>query len=160
MRTFGRTLRRVGREGWRERTPARLQVSPPEDSLPRPSSVNQAVWQGGTSARLLHFSDPDNIGIDKEEEHQRDGHQVHVEAQQDAAVVEAPASLHAAHGVGHAQQAAKCGQQQQRGRTQMRGTRNQRRDQQAGEHNDVASSQRTGARIEQGWGHAIGRGSG
>jgi hypothetical protein len=42
---------------------------------------------------------PGYVGVDEEEEHDEDGHEVHVDEKEDAAVVKAPALLHAAGGI-------------------------------------------------------------
>ena len=51
-------------------------------------------------ADSVRGADPEGIGIEEEEEDHSDGHQVHVDEQEHAAVVEAPAGLHAPDGVG------------------------------------------------------------
>jgi hypothetical protein len=42
------------------------------------------------------------VGIEKEEEDHAKGHEVHIDEEEDSPVVEAPARLHAADGVGSA----------------------------------------------------------
>ena len=48
---------------------------------------------------LLTGGDPAGIGVEEEEEDHAEGHEVHVDEEEDTAVVEAPAWLHAADGV-------------------------------------------------------------
>ena len=42
---------------------------------------------------------PEHVGVEQKEEDETEGHEVHVDAEEDAAVVEVPAALHAADGV-------------------------------------------------------------
>ena len=48
---------------------------------------------------LLTGGDPTGIGVEEEEEDHAEGHEVHIDEEEDTAVVEAPAGLHAADGV-------------------------------------------------------------
>jgi selenophosphate synthetase-related protein len=48
---------------------------------------------------LVGGGNPKHVGVEQKEEDQADGHEVHVDAEDDAAVVEVPATLHAADGV-------------------------------------------------------------
>ena len=45
---------------------------------------------------------PAGVGVEEEEEDHAEGHEVHVDAEDDASVIEAPAALHATDGVGGA----------------------------------------------------------
>lgn len=47
----------------------------------------------------MRRGDPEGVGIEEEEEDHAEGHEIHVDEEEDAAVVEAPARLHAAKGV-------------------------------------------------------------
>jgi hypothetical protein len=49
--------------------------------------------------RLMRGGDPEGVGVEEEEENHAEGHEVHVDQENDAAVVEAPAPLDAANGV-------------------------------------------------------------
>jgi hypothetical protein len=51
---------------------------------------------------LLRGGDPKGVGVEEEEKDHAEGHEIHVDQEEDAAVIEAPASLHAANGVGGA----------------------------------------------------------
>ena len=51
---------------------------------------------------LARRGDPVGVGVEEEEEDHAEGHEVHVDEQEDAAVIEAPASLHATDRVGGA----------------------------------------------------------
>ncbi len=54
------------------------------------------------------------VGIEEEEENHAEGHEIHVDEQKDAAVVEAPASLHAADGVRGAGDGEESGEDEKR----------------------------------------------
>jgi hypothetical protein len=49
--------------------------------------------------RLLTGSDPTSVGVEEEEKNHAEGHEVHVDEKENAAVIEAPAWTHAAQGV-------------------------------------------------------------
>ena len=63
---------------------------------------------------LLAGSDPVGVGVEEEEEDHAEGHEVHVDAEEDAAVVEAPAGLHAADGIDGAGDGGQGGEDEQR----------------------------------------------
>ena len=44
---------------------------------------------------LLRRGDPKSVGVKKEKENHAEGHEVHVDEEEDTAVVEAPSRLHA-----------------------------------------------------------------
>ncbi len=52
-----------------------------------------------SGSRLLRRGDPEGVGVEEEEEDHAEGHEIHVDEEEDAAVVEAPAPLHATNGV-------------------------------------------------------------
>jgi hypothetical protein len=68
----------------------------------------------GARSPLLRGGDPAGVGIEEEEEDHAEGHEVHVDAEEDAAVVEAPAGLHAADGVDGAGDGGYGGKDEQR----------------------------------------------
>ena len=47
----------------------------------------------------MRGGDPAGVGVEEEEENHTEGHEVHVDAEDDASVIEAPTALHAADGV-------------------------------------------------------------
>jgi len=47
---------------------------------------------------LAARADPEEIGVEKEEKDQRNGHEIHVNTEDDSAVVEAPSALDATDG--------------------------------------------------------------
>ena len=52
--------------------------------------------------------DPGDVGVDEEEEDDAEDHEIHVDKEEDAAVIKAPGFLHATDGVG----SADCGDEQ------------------------------------------------
>ena len=50
-------------------------------------------------AALVRGGDPKGVGVEEEEEDHAEGHEIHVDEKEDAAVIETPAPLHAANGV-------------------------------------------------------------
>ena len=48
---------------------------------------------------LLGRGDPAGVGVEEEEENHAEGHEVHVDEEEDSAVIETPAGLHAADSV-------------------------------------------------------------
>ena len=52
---------------------------------------------------------PLGVGIEEEKEDHAKGHEVHVDEKEDSTVVEAPAGLHAADGVGGTCDGGECG---------------------------------------------------
>ena len=63
---------------------------------------------------LLRRGDPAGVGIEEKEEDHTEGHEVHVDAKEDATVIEAPARLHAADGVDGAGDGGQDRQDEQR----------------------------------------------
>jgi hypothetical protein len=57
---------------------------------------------------LAHGGDPEGVGVEEEEEDHAEGHEVHVDEEEDAAVIEAPTALHAANGVSGAGGGGEC----------------------------------------------------
>ena len=96
------------------------------------------VWQIAS----VDGSDGRKVGIEKGEDDERDGHQVHVEAEQDAAVVEAPTWADAAGGVDGAENGCDCGQQQPERGAVVGEVREPEREQDAGEDQQVPAGER------------------
>ncbi len=67
------------------------------------------------SAALLGGGDPAGVGIEEKEEDHAEGHEVHVDAEEDTTVVEAPARLHAADSVDGAGDGGDDGEDEQWG---------------------------------------------
>jgi hypothetical protein len=62
---------------------------------------------------LSRGGDPVGVGIEEEEEDHAEGHEVHVDQEKDAAVIEAPATLHATDSVGGAGHGDQCGEDEE-----------------------------------------------
>jgi hypothetical protein len=58
--------------------------------------------------------DPSGVGIEEEEENHAESHEVHVDEEQDASVIETPAALHTTDGVGGAGDRGEGGQDEKR----------------------------------------------
>src|SRR5260370_11656912 len=67
----------------------------------------------GRLTRLGAGGEPGHVGIEEEEDDHADGHDVHVDAEDDSGVVVAPAGLHAADGVGGAEGGDQGGEDEQ-----------------------------------------------
>ena len=66
------------------------------------------MFFGRRALQLLRGDDPVSVGVEKEEENYAEGHEVHVDQEKDAAVIEAPAPLHAADCVRSANDGDQC----------------------------------------------------
>jgi hypothetical protein len=89
------------------------------------------------------------IREEEKEQDQGDDEQIHVEAEENASVVEAPTALHAACGVDGTGDDAKCGQKLPQGGAQVRGVSEQDRNAQTDEDEDVGPNQRMSTRVEE-----------
>ena len=69
---------------------------------------------------LARRGDPEGVGVEKEEEDHAEGHEIHVDEEEDAAVVEAPASLHATKSVCSAGGGGEGGEDEDRGAVNLR----------------------------------------
>ena len=58
--------------------------------------------------------DPEGVGVEEKEENHAESHEVHVDEKEDATMVEAPAPLHAADGVGSAGGSGEGGEDEER----------------------------------------------
>ena len=103
-------------------------------------------------ATLSTFAEPEEVGVDEEEEDHGAGHEVHIEAEQNASVVEVPAALHAAGGIERSPGAAEGGEQEQGVGAQVREVRNENGSEDADEDQGVATGQGVLARVEEGRG--------
>ena len=84
-------------------------LSPEDDAILVGSSL---MWM---VIALLRGDHPVGVGVEEEEEDHAESHQVHVDEEEDSAVVEVPAALHAADGVGGAGDGAEGGENDERG---------------------------------------------
>ena len=69
---------------------------------------------------LARGGDPEGVGVKEEEENHAEGHEIHVDEEEDAAVVEAPAPLHATDGVRGAGGGGEGGEDEDRGAMDLR----------------------------------------
>jgi hypothetical protein len=91
---------------------------------------------------------PEHVGVEQKKENQADGHEVHVNAEEDAAVVEVPAALHAADGIKRAENGDQCGQDNQRRGMVVREVREQKRCCDAEKNESAAAKEGTVSRVE------------
>ena len=57
--------------------------------------------------------DPEHVGVEEKEEDQADGHEIHIDAEDHAGVVEVPAALNAADSFGGSYEREKRGEEQE-----------------------------------------------
>jgi hypothetical protein len=84
-------------------------LSPEDDAILVGSSL---MWM---VIALLRGDHPVGVGVEEEEEDHAESHQVHVDEEEDSAVVEVPAALHAADGVGGADDGEQDGKDEEWG---------------------------------------------
>jgi hypothetical protein len=99
--------------------------------------------------------DPEGVGIEKEEEDHAEGHEVHVDEEENASVVEAPAPLHAANSVDGASDSDESGEDEQWSCAAVRKARDRKSCGEAEKNKDAAAYQGTRTRIEKTGQHAI-----
>jgi hypothetical protein len=99
---------------------------------------------------LVRGGDPEHVGIEEKEEDQADGHEVHVDAEHYAGVVEVPAALHAADGVQGAGHGDEGGQDEQWSGTAVREVREEKRGCQAEKDEEIAAEEGAVTRVEDG----------
>jgi hypothetical protein len=103
----------------------------------------------------LGRSDPAGVGIEEEKENQAEGHEIHVDAEDDAGVIEAPTTLHATDCVGCAGDGKQGGEDEERGGAVVGKVGEKKSDGETGENQDVAAQERVGTRIEEGMFHTV-----
>jgi hypothetical protein len=104
---------------------------------------------------LLGGGDPAGVGVEEEEEDHAEGHEVHVYAEDDAGVIEAPAALHATNGVGCARDGEEDGEDEE-GSGVVVGEVGEEKSYGETEENQKAAAQKgVGMRIEEGMFHAV-----
>jgi hypothetical protein len=69
---------------------------------------------------LVRGGDPESVGVEEEEEDHAEGHEVHIDEEEDATVIEAPAPLHATDGVRRAGGGGESGENEERCRMDLR----------------------------------------
>jgi hypothetical protein len=103
---------------------------------------------------LLGRGHPTGVGIEEEEENHAEGHEVHVDAEDDAGVIEAPTTLHAAGCVGCAGDGDQGGEDEERRGAIVGEVGEKKSDGETGENQEIAAQERVGTRIEEGMFHA------
>jgi hypothetical protein len=104
---------------------------------------------------LLGGCDPAGVGVEEEEENHAEGHEVHVDAKDDAGVIEAPAALHAADGVGCAGDGEQGGDDEEGGGVVVREVGEEKSDGETEENQEAAAQKGVGTRVEEGVFHAV-----
>lgn len=102
---------------------------------------------------LVGRGQPGHVRVDKEEEHDDDSHEIHIDEQKDATVIETPAFLHAADRVGGADESDQQGKDEEWSGMVAGEVGESEGSCQAEQHERVAAKQRVGVRIEDGESH-------
>jgi hypothetical protein len=97
--------------------------------------------------------DPEGVGVEEEEEDHAEGHEVHVDEEEDATVVEAPSTLHAADGVGSAGGGGEGGKDKDGSAVDLGEAGEEDGCEQTGQDKQNAAEKGTLARIEKTGGH-------
>jgi hypothetical protein len=103
---------------------------------------------------LLGRGDPMSVGVEEKEEDYTESHEVHVDAEDDTGVIEAPASLRAADGVNGAGDCGQGGDGQQHGGVIVREVGERQGNAEAEEYKNASSENGGNARIEERTSHA------
>jgi hypothetical protein len=98
--------------------------------------------------------DPAGVRVEEEEEDHAEGHEVHVDAEDDAGVIEAPTALHATDGVGCAGDGEECGEDEEGGAVVVGEVGEAKSDGETEENEEAAAQKGMGMRIEEGMSHA------
>ena len=104
---------------------------------------------------LLGGGDPEGVGVEEEEEDHAEDHEVHVDEEEDSAVIEAPAALHAANRVGGAGCGGKSGEYKDRGSVNLREAGEEDGCEQTGQDKQNAAEEGTLARVEKAGRHTV-----
>jgi hypothetical protein len=94
------------------------------------------------------------VGVKEEEENHAESHEVHVDEKKDAAVVEAPAALHATDSVGGAGDGGERGEDEDRSRMDLWKAGEEDGCCEPGEHEKTTANKRARMRIEKTGEHA------
>jgi hypothetical protein len=105
--------------------------------------------------RLLRRDDPESVRIEEEEEDHAEGHEIHVDEKEDAAMVEAPAPPHAANGVDGAGDGDERGEDEEQSGATIREAGDCQSGGETEKDKDAAAYQGTRTRIEKTGQHAI-----
>jgi hypothetical protein len=102
----------------------------------------------------LGRSDPAGVGVEEEEENHAEGHEIHVDAEDDSSVIEAPAALHTTDCVGCAGDGKQGGEDKERGGAVVGEVGEKKSDGETGENQEIAAQKRLSPRVEDGMFHA------
>ena len=91
---------------------------------------------------------PLNVGVEEKEEDDAEGHEVHVDAKDDASVIPVPSRLHAADGVYRADRGDDCGKEQEQGGAVVWEVGETKGDGDAAQDEQTATKEGMSARIE------------
>jgi hypothetical protein len=105
--------------------------------------------------RLLGGGDPEGVGVEEEEEDHAEHHEIHVDEEEDAAVVETPAPLHAADGVCGAGGGGEGGEDEDWTAADLREAGEEDCCEQTDQDKEDAAEEGSLARIEKAGGHAV-----
>ena len=112
-----------------------------------------ALW--GCGLWLARRGDPAGVGVEEEEENHAEGHEIHVDEQKDAAMVETPTALHAANGVRGARHGEECRENEKQGGAVVGKVGEEDGYSEADENEEVAPEKGSPARIEKAGEHTI-----
>ena len=104
---------------------------------------------------LARGGDPEGVGVKEEEEDHAEGHEVHVDEEEDAAVIEAPTALHAANRVGGAGGGGEGWEDKDGGAVDLGEAREEDGCEQTGQDKQNAAEEGTLARVEKAGGHTV-----
>jgi hypothetical protein len=96
-----------------------------------------------------------SVWVEEQEENHAEGHEVHVDQEQDAAVIEAPPSLHATDGVDGADEGNESGEDEERSGVDFGEAGEQDCRDEAGQDEETAAYEGTRTWIEKARAHAI-----
>ena len=103
----------------------------------------------------MHGGDPEGVGVEEEEEDHAEGHEIHVDQEEDSTVIEAPASLHATNGVRSAGGGGEGGEDEDGGAVDLREAGEEDGCEQTGQDKQNAAWEGSLARIEKAGGHTV-----
>jgi len=117
------------------------------------SRRDDAVYGNNLNSLLVCGGDPECVGVKEEEEDHAKGHEVHVDEEEDAAVVEAPSTLHAADRVGCAGSGGEGGEDKDGSSVDLGEAGEEDGCEQTDQDEENAAEEGTLARIEKTGGH-------
>jgi hypothetical protein len=106
-------------------------------------------------AALVRGGDPEGVGVKEEKENHAEGHEIHVDEEEDATVVEAPAALHATNGVRSAGGGGEGGEDEAWGAVDLREAGEEDCREETDQDKEDAAEEGSLARIEKAGEHAI-----